>query len=361
LNIQLTTSAPDAAASGPINMELVVRTPGRPAEKIVTRALKVPKIGADPHNPSNVLYQLSVSTADLNKILSPLDRVKEVATVRRIDGTSDSRLVRAVGAGWRLRGQAEQADKCGIGSGSLADERPDALKLFQAGGVAILELKDPSKTVRIKRFIRNPADIFYYTGHGLGIGFSRSVGAAAPMNCLAIEDHASSYGYCCWASPTDITPHWKSPMDLDVLIIAGCSVLAVDGSTGSVSGDGLEWAKLLKLNGGPLIALLGYGDWDDNENSGWGPMGATAPKDHGGGNEIASELGKWIKANPSLKGIIRKWLTINMSHQNPFSVGFDKDGFCWRTRRKNTSGWKEMEKLITADRIRYVIEKRKIT
>jgi hypothetical protein len=323
--------------------------------------LEVPKKGADPNNPSNVFYQLSVPTTDVDKILSPLDRVKEVATVRRIDGTSDSHLIRVLGVGWRLRGQAEQADKCGISSDSFSDERPDALKLFQAGGVAILELKDPSNTLRIKRFIRNPADVFYYTGHGTGGGFSRRVGAAPPMNCLAIEDHSSTYGYCCWVNPSDIIPHWKSPMDLDVLIIAGCSVLAVDGSTGSLSGDGLAWAKLLTFNSGPLKALLGYGDWDDNEDSGQGPMGATAPLDKGGGNAIASELGKWIKNNPKLNGIIRKWLTINMSHQNPFSVGFDKDGYCWRTRRKSTPGWKETEKLITTDKIRFVIEKRKIT
>ncbi len=150
-------------------------------------------------------------------------------------------------------------------------------------------------------------------------------------------------------------------MDLDVLIIAGCSVLAVDRSTGSVLGDGVEWAKLVKVNGGPLKALLGYGDWDDNEDGGQGPMGATAPLDKGGGNALASEMGKWIETNPSLNGIIRKWLTINMSHQNPFGVGFDQDGYCWRTRRKSTSGWKAAEDgIITKDRIRYVIEKLKV-
>jgi hypothetical protein len=351
LNIQLTTSTGDSVDRGSIRVKLVIRTPGKPREEIVTRALSIPKIGVDPHNASNVLFQLSVPLTDIGKILSPLDGVNEIATVRRIGGTSDSHLLRALGANWKLRGQAEQADKCGVSSGSFSDERPEALKLFQTGGIAILELKDTSNAVRIKRFVRNPADIFYYTGHGTGLGFSRRVGAAPPMNCLAIEDHASVYGYCCWASPSNLIPHWKSPMDLDVLIIAGCSVLAVDGSKEPPSGDGLEWAKLVQVKGGPLKALLGYGDWDDNEHG--GPMGATAPSDKAAGNAIASEIGKWIKTNPKLDGIIRKWLTINMSHQNIFGVGIDKNGVYWRTRRKNTLGWKLEAKLIT--RIEYIM------
>jgi hypothetical protein len=49
-----------------------------------------------------------------------------------------------------------------------------------------------------------------------------------------------------------------------------------------------------------------------------------------------------------------------MSQQNPFGVGFDKDGYCWRTRRKSTSGWKTEERLKTKDQIYYVNEKIKI-
>ena len=359
LNIQLSVSDIEATDRTHVDVELLIRTPGKPREKIVTRVLKVPKKGPDPNDPSKVFYQLSILTTEVAKILSPLDKVKEVATVRRIGGTSDGKLIRALGSGWQLRGQAEQADKCGISSDSFADERPDAFKLFQSGGVAILEISDLLRTKSIKRFIRNPADIVYYTGHGLGVGFSQRVSAPSPLNCLAIEDHVSATGYCCWLNPSDLTPVWKSPMDLDILIIAGCSVLAVDVSTGSVLGDGLEWAKLTQAGGGPLIALLGYGDWDANENDGQGPMGATAPWDHSGGDAIATEMGNWIRSNP-LKGIIRAWLTINMSHQNPFGVGFDNEGFCWRTRRKSTPGWKVQARLITKDKIHYVIEKLKV-
>lgn len=359
LNILAAASLSDASALGTVSLDLVVRTPGKAAEKIVTRALKVPRLGVDPHNADQVLFRLSVALKDIGKIFSALDGVREIATVRRVGGTSDVHLLRGLGSGWKLRGQAEQAQHCGMDSGSLADERPDALKLLQAGGVSILELIDSAGTKRIKRFIRNPADIFYYTGHGLGRGFSRRVASPTLMNCLAIEDLVSEFGYCCWASPADLLPFWKSPMDLDVLIIAGCSLLAVDATHTPLSGDGLEWARLLQPQGGPLKYLLGYGDWDENEEG--GPMGATAPEDSGGGDEIAGEIGRWIKAHPDLEGLITQWLSINMEHQNPFSTGFDKDGFCWRTRRKHTSGWTVVQDgLLTKDKIRYVIENHKV-
>lgn len=359
LNVQIIAVSADTP--DPLSIDLVIRTPGKSGGKIVTRSLKIPKHGTDPADAANAIFKVSVSKADLDKLLVPIDNTKEVATVRRIGGTSDARLIRALGRNWQARGQAQQADKCGIASADSAAERPDALKLMQAGGVAVLELKDAAGTVLAKQFIRNPADILYYTGHGLGRGFSQRVGASSVHNCLAIEDHAATDGYCCWAMPSDLAPYWKSPMDLDLLIVAGCSVLAVDGSTGTLEGDGLAWAKLMTWNSGPLRFLLGYGDYDANENSGTGPMGATAPLDAGGGNEIAAEIGGWIKANPKLTGIIRAWLMINMAHQNPFGIGFDKDGFCWRTRRKSTRGWTPQETLVTKDKIRYVIEKRKIT
>jgi hypothetical protein len=362
LNIQLSVNNDGSKLPESIPIEVAVWPPGKPSLVFVTRTLDVPKAGGSASKGGTILYKLSVLVSDIDKLLMPIDKVKEVATVRRIGGTSDMKFVKALGSKWKGRGQAEQAHKCGIDSGSLTDERPDALKLLQSGGVAILEIKIPSTSFTIKRFIRNPADVFYYTGHGLGLGFSRRVVAATSMNCLAIEDHTSADGYCCWAKPSDISPHWKSPMDLDVFIIAGCSVLAVDASTGTVKGDGLEWAKLLKSNGGPLIALLGYGDLDDNEKG--GPTGATAPLDNRGGDSIAQEMGKWIKDSSNFNGIIEKWLHINASVLNFQAIGMDEGGWCWRTRRKSTRGWK-LKKKVTIQhkkegKVRFVIEKIKI-
>jgi hypothetical protein len=370
-NLNLQISVPNDGSTPPerISITATVWSPRKPSEIIVTQKLNVPKSGLIPIIGGSILYKLSVPVSDLGNMLLSVDGVKdkEVATVRRIGGTSDVKFIRALGSRWKGRGQAQQADQCGIGSASLADERPDALKLLQSGGVAILEIQILSTSFKVKRFIRNPADVFYYTGHGLGFGFS---GGAAPLNCLAINDGSLSSitgGFCCWAKPSDIIPHWKSPMDLDVFIIAGCSVLAVDASTGTVKGDGLEWAKLLKVNRGPLIALLGYGDVDENEtnkNGSLGPIGGTAPLDRVAGDPIAKEMGKWIKEHPKFNGIIKKWLWINVFHENFMAIGMDKDGFCWRTRRRATSRWETVnkDKLVSHEKrnITFVIEKIKM-
>jgi hypothetical protein len=62
--------------------------------------------------------------------------------------------------------------------------------------------KDPKKGT-IKRLIRSPADVFYYSGAGNDDG------------CLAI-------GKDCWASLADLRNYWQQPLDLEVLILAGC-------------------------------------------------------------------------------------------------------------------------------------------
>ena len=348
LNIQLTGNDADFIDRKSVSMKLAVRAPGKSREMIVNKAISIPKTGKDPLDPSKVIFQLSVDLDDIGKIIKPIDGINEIASVRRIDGTSDKFIIKALGTNWKSRGQAEQPNSCGANSASMVDERPDALKLMQAGGVAVMELKDSKGKVWLKRFIKNPADIFYYTGHGIGVGFARG---GTSENCLAVEPTL-----CCWAKPADLLPHWKGGMDLDTLIIAGCSILGVDGTKDPLDGDGVEWAKLTKSKGGPLLNLIGYGDWDPNENEGIGPEGHTAPKDDKGGNTIAKEIGAWIKANPAQKKIIQKWLMINMEHQNPFAVGIDKEGVYWRTRRKASKGWKTISNEITRSKIKYVIE-----
>jgi hypothetical protein len=82
------------------------------------------------------------------------------------------------------------------------------------------------------------------------------------------------------------------------------------------------------------------------------------------GDPIAKEMGKWIKEHPNFNGIIKKWLWINVFHENFMAVGMDKDGFCWRTRRRATSRWETVnkDKLVSHERrkITFVIEKIKM-
>ena len=186
VNIKLTTSAGDAAVKKIIRVKLVFRTPGG-TEKIHEEDVDVPNIYKDPADPGKVIFQKSTPLKNISKILSG-DGINEIATVRRDGGTSDKKLLAALGADWRLRGQAVQSTTCGTFSGSFAAERPDALKLLKAGGVAMMELRDSSGRLRVKRFVRNPADVLYYTGHGIGVGFSRRSSFNPPWNCLVIDD-----------------------------------------------------------------------------------------------------------------------------------------------------------------------------
>ncbi len=175
-------------------------------------------------------------------------------------------------------------------TGNVMDEQPDAKTLFLAGGVEVMEVSVPASSgfkvgpqATTWAFVRSPADVFFYSGHG---GW---------WNCnLLREDHTSSAttGYPLWLSPETLLDSWKkqkdittSPMDLDVLIINGCSVLGDWG--GSTEGEAvngaktkpscrLRWQDLLTSQQGPLIAILGYRD--------------TAPMDSGGGDQIALEM-----------------------------------------------------------------------
>ena len=86
--------------------------------------------------------------------------------------------------------------------------------------------QDPKKGVA-KRLIRSPADVFYYSGDANDDG------------CLAI-------GKDCWGAQTDLKSYWQPPFDLEVLILAGCSVLNISFPYGLANGPGTWWAPLLK-------------------------------------------------------------------------------------------------------------------
>jgi hypothetical protein len=210
-----------------------------------------------------------------------------------------------------------QPDTIGSPTGSMSGEQPDALPVLQSAGVEVLDVTveaESSWTVNDShswRLIRSPADIVYYSGHGL-----------SASNCLAIESPAGSGTYPCWARASDLTPHWKSPMDLDVFIIAGCSVLGIDFSGSSPSGPGLEWAKLLTGAGGPITSLLGYA--------------GGAPLDSRGGDDIAREMATRIAGGS--RSFVSHWLAVNGDRKSWNAVAMDAGGY-WSLKAKRALGF----------------------
>lgn len=287
-------------------------------------------------------YLARVAVSGLANLMRAGDSLKEVATVVRDGGTS-ARLFRSklAGGGWAVRGAAKQAaeGKADV-TGSLMDEQPDAKTLFLAGGVELIEASvPPSPGLKVGpqgrtwAFVRSPADVFFYSGHG---GW---------WNCnLLREDHHSgaSTGYPLWLSPETLLAHWMkhkdvntSPMDLDVLIINGCSVLGDWGlSTESEAVNGaatrpscaLRWQELLTSRQGPLLAILGYRD--------------TAPLDSGGGNDVAVEMAQAMldTLRNDWAAYPRRWLEINAKRpQTRTAAAIDNNGY-WYINQKMAPG-----------------------
>jgi hypothetical protein len=284
------------------------------------------------------MYLASVALSSFAKFMKAGDSLKEVATVVRDGGTS-SRLFRSklAGGGWAVRGAAKQAAEGRSDvTGDVMDEQPDAKTLFLAGGVELMEVSVPASSgfkvgpqATTWAFVRSPADVFFYSGHG---GW---------WNCnLLREDHTSgaTTGYPLWLSPETLLDSWKkqkdittSPMDLDVLIINGCSVLgdwgpsteleAVNGAKTKPS-CALRWQDLLTSQKGPLVAILSYRD--------------TAPMDSGGGDRIALEMAQAMidTLGTNWDAYARKWLEINAKYpQTRTASAIDNAGY-WYINQK---------------------------
>ncbi|MGH3778965.1 MAG: hypothetical protein ACRDRR_25065 [Pseudonocardiaceae bacterium] len=161
---------------------------------------------------------------------------------------------------------------------------------------------------KIKQLVRSPADVLYYSGHGL-LGSGKLVidtqGLPCPTPTLGT--------YQDWLGPADLTPVWRSPMDLDVLILAGCSVLRIDFSSSPPTGPGLAWTSLLTAKGGPLVALLGYQ--------------RSAPCDSPNGNAIAKAMALRMAAGST--NYARDWLTANGDNNAINAVAMDAKGYWW--------------------------------
>jgi hypothetical protein len=309
VNLQVVASgAPRSLMPKSFRAKLRSTVPGKEnwGKTTLTRPfeLDIPLSSVIPKDSTRHWYRQSTPISQVGPFQSwQLGKILEVALVVREEGTSDLKFRIELG-NVADRGRAEQTDK--PSTGSEMSQVPDAKRLFMAGGVEVLSafaVEDTGlilKNKPISRLVRSPADIFYYSGHGLG-----------KEGCLAIHGNyhsASVDGYACWLNPSDLRAYWKNPFDLSVLIIAGCSVLNLDKSGG-------EWANLLKTKGGPLDVILGYE--------------AAAPLDSNGGDDIASAMGKRVTANLTEYQWVRAWLDVNGSFRAWNAVGFNSLGRWW--------------------------------
>jgi hypothetical protein len=255
-------------------------------------------------NGNRFRYSGRLTVGQLTAALKP-DGVPEIATVVREGGTSDQKFRKPlIEAGWQLRGTAVLPDKGKpVRSGGVKDDQPDATMLFETGGVEVLEVRvRPGNGVEcpvdfsVWALMSSPADIFFYSGHGL----------------LTTGNLVRSRGffpdYQDWLSPTRLLEQWgrapnvdTAPMDLDVLIINGCSVLFWNRNPFEQADRrniGLDWAKLLVNKDGPLRAILGYR--------------YRAPADQPWGNRVAEEMAKSVvNLGTRYDQYARRWLEIN--------------------------------------------------
>jgi hypothetical protein len=330
LNVRVELDATKAAMPTEIPLEIKIQEPTlrRPGKSSTSMTFPATAKSTS----SARTYLATVAISSFAKFMTAGDSLKEVATVVRDGGTS-SRLFRSklAGAGWGVRGAGKQAaEGRSDPTGSIADEQPDAKTLFLCGGVELVEISVPSSSgykvgpqAKTWAFVRSPADVFFYSGHG---GW---------WNCnLLREDPTSgaSTGYPLWLSPETLLDSWKkqkdittSPMDLDVLIINGCSILGNFGNSTSVEqANGpkteiscvLRWEKLLTSQEGPLLAILGYRD--------------TAPMDSGGGDQIAKEMAQAIidDLGDDWSRYARKWCEINAKYKQTHTASaVDNQGY----------------------------------
>jgi len=268
-------------------------------------------------------YVADISLARLSHLMEQ-DQTPEFVTVVREGGTSDAKFRHPViGAGWNGRGTAVLPDKGKPDiTGNLQKEQPDALTLFKTGGVTIAEIfigpgsgLDGDPGLSTWAFMRSPADVFFYSGHGL-LTSGQLARSRGPV-----------HDYQDWLSGQELLKFWKKsasvggvPIDLDVLIINGCSVLFwnhLKEKHADRRDIGLPWSELLYTKQGPLMALLGYR--------------YRAPADTPMGNKVAEEMGKAIAGGlgGNYDEYARTWLHINsrIGGMGWGAAAFDSKGY----------------------------------
>jgi hypothetical protein len=277
---------------------------------------------------SGLVYEASPSLYILAPFMKAVDSLVEIATVRRDGGTSDGYILNEM-PNWARRGSGVQpTDSGGPVTGDPQLEQPDALTLFQAGGVEVLEVQVPAQAnldvVRAPKawaYVRSPADVFFYTGHGF---WKDGNLLASRARHVTDEDmRISGHWYRDWLSPETLLQYWqmgsdfhRSPMDLDALVINGCGVLSDNIADGQGKSCAARWAELLFSKQGPLYVILGYRD--------------LAPLDSDKGNWVAKQLGKALATfNGDYESLRRKWLEINRIYKITWNAAAlsSKDGY----------------------------------
>lgn len=323
INIEIETSGVNTSMP-PIKVQVTSRLANAEAGPgtITTPLLwDVPQSGPIPGNIDRCLFRISQPIASAGLFLASRQN-PDVATIVRVGGTSDASFRTALKA--IPRGRSTQPARQGVSTEDETQQAPDALQLLQAAGVEVLTIEVaaqpgwPLNASRTSRLIRHPARVVYYSGHGLSVN-----------NCLGIE--TGPHQYACWAGPGDLTSTWKLPecLNLDIFVIAGCSLLKIDTSSPAApTGIGLQWAPLLTSKGGPLLVLLGYA--------------ASAPSDDTAGNAIASEMGARLAQGTT--SAVQDWLAINGRRKAWNAVGIDNRGYWWMEPRPGTLfGHKDFE------------------
>src|SRR5215212_571370 len=182
-------------------------------------------------------YQLSESWDGLP---FKKDSVREVATVVRAgkDATAD-RTFRA-SLLYTVRGFARQpfaklnpggktvTFDSDLGDPNSKRETPPAESIMVSGGLEVLEARVPVAAERkvpagvvARGLVRSPADIWFYSGHGVESGEL----AVGPLN---------GHSYAPWKEPSDFLSAWVTSgnkartADMKIFIINGCNVLNLD-------------------------------------------------------------------------------------------------------------------------------------
>jgi hypothetical protein len=243
--------------------------------------------GAQPNDLSQTLYRLSGAAEDLGFI----DRDWRKSRFANVVWQHWASRIVVSDPGWVDRGFAEQ----GLPGSPDSPMRIDAERLLKAGGVEVLYLTYPGKWL-FKWLLRSPADVFYCSAAGV--------------------------------TAQNVQQYWKDQSRIKVLINTTSWALDVKLNAGiGVTGLGMDWAKLLKSNGGSLTTILGYR--------------GVAPADDPVGADIAQRMSATIAAGLSDDQWVLAWLKINGDHpgQDTYNAaGIDRRGFWWIEKR---SAWNQ--------------------
>ena len=297
----------DGAAFGDmpatLPVELTSRSPNRAGGSATLKQLRL-DLAKTQASGTTTRYRLSKAWDDLD--FKNVDSVREVATVMRHgnDATAADRFqanLHYVGRGFSRQpffvkdSSGNFALDVDAGNPDQKKEVPPAEFVMLGGGVEILEARVPPGSDRkvtagpARALVRSPADVWFYSGHGLETGQ------------LAVGPLDGTHDYLFWKNPADFLAAWinsgnkSRTADMRILIINGCNVLNLEPAYGM---PGKEWAKLLQARGGNLTHILGYG------------AGGKAPLDSYGGADIAAAIGEAIRKG---EDIVKKWLDINIT------------------------------------------------